>query len=182
MNASDAWGYTNASNIVVAIVDTGLDLSHPDLLDNLWINHGEIPYDGIDNDGNGEAAQGVAWLLRGHGVCTAAAWQFVRRRGECGAHFFENVECVGKLLAHGQGGFCISKTSMAVGERFTVMSAARLRLTLLLTLLLTFSHTFLMRRLHRRLLRLRLCRALHRPLWHVQPGHAVWQPLYALGD
>ena len=125
VNASGAWGYTNASNIVVAIIDTGLDLSHPDLQGNLWVNHGEIPGDGIDNDGNGEAAQGVAWLLRGRGVCTAAAWQFVRRWGECGAHYPESVECVGKLVqAHGQGGFCTSKTSMAVGERFTAASVS----------------------------------------------------------
>jgi hypothetical protein len=38
---------------VVAIIDTGLDLSHPDLIRNLWINSGEIPNNGIDDDGNG---------------------------------------------------------------------------------------------------------------------------------
>lgn len=71
MNASGAWGYTNASNIVVAIIDTGLDLSHPDLQGNLWVNPGEIPGDGIDNDGNGE--EGWHGCCGSAGLCAAAA-------------------------------------------------------------------------------------------------------------
>lgn len=38
---------------VVAILDSGVDLDHPDLADNIWINPGEIAGDGIDNDYNG---------------------------------------------------------------------------------------------------------------------------------
>ncbi len=38
---------------VVGIVDTGIDISHPDLIANNWINPGEIPNDGIDNDHDG---------------------------------------------------------------------------------------------------------------------------------
>lgn len=37
------------------IVDTGVDLTHPDIAANLWVNPGEIPGNGIDDDGNGEA-------------------------------------------------------------------------------------------------------------------------------
>jgi subtilisin family serine protease len=37
----------------VAIIDVGIDLDHPDLKANLWINSGEIPNNGIDDDGNG---------------------------------------------------------------------------------------------------------------------------------
>jgi subtilisin family serine protease len=39
--------------VTVAIVDTGIDVAHPDLAANLWTNPGEIPSDGIDNDHNG---------------------------------------------------------------------------------------------------------------------------------
>ena len=42
------------AQVVVAVVDTGVDLTHPDLAASLWTNTGEIPDDGIDNDGNGE--------------------------------------------------------------------------------------------------------------------------------
>lgn len=41
------------SGVVVAVIDTGVDYDHEDLADNIWINRGEIPDDGIDNDGNG---------------------------------------------------------------------------------------------------------------------------------
>ncbi len=39
--------------VVVAVVDSGIDLGHEDIKDVLWVNKGEIPGDGIDNDGNG---------------------------------------------------------------------------------------------------------------------------------
>ena len=37
----------------MAIIDTGIDVDHPDLKDAMWVNEDEIPGDGIDNDGNG---------------------------------------------------------------------------------------------------------------------------------
>jgi subtilisin family serine protease len=39
--------------IVVGVVDEGIDVTHPDLVGNIWSNPGETPGDGIDNDGNG---------------------------------------------------------------------------------------------------------------------------------
>lgn len=38
---------------VVAVIDSGITLDHPDLVANLWVNGGEIPGNGIDDDGNG---------------------------------------------------------------------------------------------------------------------------------
>ena len=38
---------------VVAVIDTGVDYTHKDLADNIWVNEGEIPGNGIDDDGNG---------------------------------------------------------------------------------------------------------------------------------
>lgn len=54
INAFNAWDVSVGSNdVVVAVMDTGIDLDHPDLVDNIWVNKGEVPGDGIDNDGNG---------------------------------------------------------------------------------------------------------------------------------
>ena len=53
-DVSDAWGVTQGSpDTVIAILDTGVDLSHPDLSPNLWSNTDEIAANGIDDDGNG---------------------------------------------------------------------------------------------------------------------------------
>lgn len=38
---------------LLAVIDGGVDITHPDLLANLWTNPGEIPDNGIDDDGNG---------------------------------------------------------------------------------------------------------------------------------
>ena len=40
-------------DIVVAVLDNGFDIDHEDVRDNIWVNRGEVPGDGIDNDGNG---------------------------------------------------------------------------------------------------------------------------------
>jgi len=43
----------NTVTVVVAIVDTGVDILHPDLAGNIWINERELPDNGIDDDNNG---------------------------------------------------------------------------------------------------------------------------------
>ena len=54
IDATEAWDTnTSAENIIIAIIDSGTDLDHEDLADNIWVNEGEIPGDGIDNDNNG---------------------------------------------------------------------------------------------------------------------------------
>jgi serine protease len=58
----EAWaqGYTGAGQ-VIAVLDDGTALSHPDLNDNLWVNPGEIANDGIDNDQNGYIDDIFGW-------------------------------------------------------------------------------------------------------------------------
>lgn len=54
IDAPGAWEYnTGSAEVIIAIVDSGIDTDHPDLAEQLWVNPGETPGDGIDNDGNG---------------------------------------------------------------------------------------------------------------------------------
>lgn len=54
MNLKEAWSsYSGKNKVTVAVIDTGIDIDHPDLEGVIWTNKGEIPNNGLDDDGNG---------------------------------------------------------------------------------------------------------------------------------
>jgi subtilisin family serine protease len=134
MGIESAWRQTTGTGVTVAIVDSGADLSHPDLVPNLWTNTGEIPGNGIDDDGNGYVDDvhgydfvdddGTPQDANGHGTHVAG---IVGARGGNGigvAGVAWNVKLmiVRVLDANAQG----TTTSVAEGVRYAVDNGARI--------------------------------------------------------
>jgi len=97
INVVDVWTSLTCGDpdIIVAVVDEGVKYTHPDLKDNMWVNTGEIPGNGIDDDGNGyvDDVHGynfvddgpITWSLSGdsgHGTHCAGTIAAVNNNGK----------------------------------------------------------------------------------------------------
>ncbi|HEX2084194.1 MAG TPA: S8 family peptidase [Solirubrobacteraceae bacterium] len=105
--AEDAWRVaTGDPSIVVAVVDTGVDVAHPDLAPNAWRNGGETPANGADDDGDGL-------------VDDVAGWSFGRDSGDVADPSGHGTHVAGLIAARagngvGSAGVCWTCTILPV--------------------------------------------------------------------
>ena len=135
LNLPEAWTLSQGAGVVVAVIDSGMQLDHPDLAPNVWTNFREVPGNGADDDGNGyvDDVHGIDLTTtrpaqdlsdgNGHGthvagIIAAAA----NRRGVVGVAFRARIMTVKVLAADGAG----TTSAVAEGIRYAAANGARI--------------------------------------------------------
>ena len=132
IQAPEVWGggFTG-DGVTVAVIDTGVDVTHPDLVDNIWANVDEVAGDGIDNDGNGYVDDYFGWDFvnndatptdgNGHGTHVAGTIGAGNNGfGTTGVAFDTQIMPIKVLSDSGSG----SSTDVAAGIRYAVDNGA----------------------------------------------------------
>lgn len=92
IDADEAWGVTQGSEtVVVAVTDTGVDRTHPELAPNIWSNPDEIAGNGIDDDKNGY-------------VDDVRGWDFVSNDADPSDAHGHGTHVAGTIAARGNNG------------------------------------------------------------------------------
>jgi thermitase len=98
INAEDTWDYTTGSdNVIIAVIDSGVDFNHPDLLENIWRNSKEIPNNGFDDDANGY-------------IDDYRGWNFVLNNNNPMDDNGHGTHCAGIIAARGNNNMGITGT------------------------------------------------------------------------
>ncbi len=66
IDGPEGWEFYNSDpdpkrSVIIAVIDTGIDYTHPELTDSMWCNYAEIADNGIDDDGNGYIDDFYGW-------------------------------------------------------------------------------------------------------------------------
>ncbi|MGA1795239.1 MAG: choice-of-anchor D domain-containing protein [bacterium] len=103
IDAPEAWDtHTGTGRVLVGVIDTGIDYTHPDLVDNIWTNPGEIPGNGIDDDGNGY-------------VDDVYGWDFCNDDNDPWDDHGHGTHCAGTIAATGNNGIGVVGVSWKAG-------------------------------------------------------------------
>ena len=133
IGAPEAWAVgLNGAGIIVAVLDTGVDVDHIDLANNIWVNVDEIANNGIDDDGNGFVDDRKGWDfvnndstvedVDGHGTHVAGTIAAENNGiGVIGAAFNAKIMPIKILPDTGSGG---SYLDLAEGVRYAVDNGA----------------------------------------------------------
>ncbi len=104
-NALDAWQLSQGSReIIVAIVDTGIDIQHPDLKNNLWVNPGES---GLDKFGKDKATNGIDDDNNGF-IDDVHGWNFVHNNNHIKDNHNHGTHIAGIVGAEGGNNYGIT--------------------------------------------------------------------------
>jgi subtilisin family serine protease len=116
IDAPEAWDLDqgNSNPVTVAVIDSGIDLQHPDLVNQLWRNTDEISGNGIDDDGNGyiDDINGYNWAGISQWTVTDIPWYF----GKDGTQqkFAQSITGTGQALS--QVGFFLATYGSPTGS------------------------------------------------------------------
>lgn len=134
IHAPAAWDVTTGSSqVVIAVIDSGVEIAHPDLAGQIWTNPGEIAGNGIDDDGNGYIDDIHGWNLidnsadisdsTGHGTQVAGVIAAAANNGEGGAGVCAGCKLMVVKVTHQSGS--ANYSDIAAGVRYAAAKGAQ---------------------------------------------------------